>query len=62
MSQGRPLVVVTFERASEELPELLGEEAVVENIAALPDAERAQALASADVLYAWNWRRELRAE
>jgi glycerate dehydrogenase len=55
-------VVVTFEHAAGEVAELLAGDAVVENVVGLPDAERARALASADVLYAWNWRRELRSE
>ncbi len=60
MGEHRPLVAVTFPADTERLAELLGDAAQVEPVADLPDPERTRTLAAADVLFAWNWRRELR--
>ncbi len=62
MGEHRPLVAVTFPADTERLAELLGDAAQVEPVADLPDPERTRTLAAADVLFAWNWRRELRPE
>jgi hypothetical protein len=62
MGEHRPLVAVTFPADTERLAELLGDAAQVEPVADLPDSERTRTLAAADVLFAWNWRRELRPE
>jgi phosphoglycerate dehydrogenase-like enzyme len=60
MGEGRPLVAVTFPVGEERLAELLGQVARAEVVTDLPDQERARTLQAADVLWVWNWRRELR--
>jgi len=56
----RPLVVVTFPAQQERLDELFGGVAQVAAVADLAERERGRALGAADVLFVWNWRRELR--
>jgi phosphoglycerate dehydrogenase-like enzyme len=58
----RPLVAVTFPAWPERLAELFGGTARVVPVAGLPEGERRRALAAAEVLFVWNWRRELRPE
>lgn len=60
MGKDRPLVAVTFPVDSNSLAELFRNAASAEAIADLPEKERARALRSADALFVWNWRRELR--
>ena len=57
----RPLVAVTFPAGRERLDELLGDAARVATVADLAEQERGRVLGAADVLFVWNWRRELRA-
>ena len=56
----RPLVAVTFPAQRERLAGLFGDAARVVPVADLPEQERARTLRAADVLFVWNWRRELR--
>ncbi len=60
MGEDRPLVAVTFPVGKEQLAELFGDAARAEAVADLLDQERARTLQAADVLWVWNWRRELR--
>lgn len=60
MGERRPLVAVTFPADKDGLAELLGRAAGVETVADLPDPERARTLQAASVVFAWNWRNELR--
>jgi glycerate dehydrogenase len=60
MGEHRPLVAVTFPVGREVLAELSGDGARVEPVADLPDQERTRTLRAAEVLFVWNWRRELR--
>ena len=55
-----PLVAVTFPARQERLDELFGGAARVAAVADLAEQERVRVLRAADVLFVWNWRRELR--
>jgi phosphoglycerate dehydrogenase-like enzyme len=60
MSEHRPLVAVTFPVEKDGLAELFGDTARAESVADLPEQERIRTLRAADVLFVWNWQRELR--
>jgi phosphoglycerate dehydrogenase-like enzyme len=62
MGRDRPLVAVTFRVDRERLAGLFAGAARAEAVGDLPDEERTPALQAADVLFTWNWRRELRPE
>jgi phosphoglycerate dehydrogenase-like enzyme len=60
MREDLPLVAVTF-RVGSELPAMLSADAAHwEVVTGLPDDERSRMLQAADVVFAWNWRREVR--
>ena len=60
MGEHRPLVAVTFPVEREVLAGLFGDAARAEPVADLPERERSRTLHAADVLFVWNWQRELR--
>jgi phosphoglycerate dehydrogenase-like enzyme len=60
MREHRPLVGVTFPVERDVLAGLFGDAARVEPVADLPEQERSRTLRAADVLFVWNWQRELR--
>lgn len=55
----RPVVAVTFDADRPLLEERLHGVAAVELVAGEPAGRRRRALEAADVVFAWNWRREL---
>jgi phosphoglycerate dehydrogenase-like enzyme len=56
---GRPVVAVTFEAERTLLESLFGDAAEVRLLAGAPAEARRRAFESADVVFAWNWRREV---
>lgn len=58
MSAERPVVVTTF-GSGDTLAQLLGPVAEVRSLHGVEGEERRRALADADVLLCWNWRREI---
>jgi len=60
MREHRPLVAVTFPAQRDVLAELFGDAARAESVAHLPEQERTRILEAAEVLFVWNWQRELR--
>jgi hypothetical protein len=60
LGEHRPLVAVTFPVERDVLAGRFGDAARAEPVAGLPERERSRTLQAADVLFVWNWQRELR--